>query len=128
MKIFAVIAAALILSSPARAEEPTPTENFITYTVLAPIVSKCPSRVMIEGGAYKYAVTHGLNFDVIGSAAGNAVLATIHKPHDKTKLIPAVTKEVEKNVDFVGRELTRLELSGFCETYGMILVGAGIMK
>ena len=128
MKIFALIAAAVILSSPAKARDFSATEKFITYTVLAPVVAKCPSRVMIEGGAYKYAIANGLNFEVLGDAAGNAVLATIHKPYDKTKLIPFVTKYVELTIDFVGHELTRLELSGFCERYGKILVGAGIMK
>src|SRR5687768_6016778 len=128
MKIYALIASAVILSSPATARDPSPTEMFIDFVVLAPIVSKCGTATIIPGGALKYAKSHGINFEVVGEAAGNAVLSIVDRPYDKTKLIPAVTAYVKQSSDFVASEYMRLGAKGFCDRYGKILVGAGIMK
>lgn len=128
MKALATLALAILISSPAKATEPTPTQMFIDFVVLAPIVGKCGTATIIPGGALKYAQSHGIDFERVGEAAGNAVLAIVDKPYDKTKLIPAVTEYVKQSSDFVASEYIKHGAKGFCDRYGKILVGAGIMK
>lgn len=89
--------------------------------------SKCPNLQMVDDVGRSFADQHGVNFNKIGEALINAILAGSGKPYQTGKLIPEVTREVNYAALDLSRGL-KADPVRTCNEWADNLVPLGLMK
>lgn len=130
MKLHALAASAVALTLASTPASAGPAERDL---VLALIISfgvhnNCPGYELVDGAPVRFADTNGVDFDKIGPAAVNSIMANVDKDYDRTKLIPEVSRFVRDKMVELGGEMTKVGKPKWCKKYVPVMTGMNFMK
>jgi hypothetical protein len=121
------VALALALTSHAAAGDKL-NSDFVALAVISYAVSqKCPAYDFVDGGARLAADQQGVDFDTYGPATLAAIFAIMGNDYDRSKLIPAVTRQVRSDLTELLGEIGN-GVPYFGKKYGAVMANVGFMK